>query len=99
MKSFVAKLAVASILLPQGYAPGTAEEVTLRPQYTGSPEDNSFSAATPSGEVKLTITNPELIGTFQEGAIYEVLFTPRPATPGEQTGTGSGDGSGEQAVS
>lgn len=44
--------------------------------YTGSPEDNSFSAATPSGSCELTITNPALLGAIALGTDYYLDFTP-----------------------
>ena len=42
----------------------------------GRNEDNSFARYTPSGEIKLTITNPELIGQISPGEEFLVDFTP-----------------------
>ncbi len=60
-----------------------AEEVVMRPvcattQYgpNGENEDNTYSRYTPSGEIKLTITNPDLKGKFDFGDTFYVDFTP-----------------------
>lgn len=42
----------------------------------GSDEDNTFAKWTPSGELKLCITNPSLIGQFEVGQKYYLDFTP-----------------------
>lgn len=44
-------------------------------QYSDNPEDNTFSQATPSGDMKLTISNPALIGTFNPGDQFFVDLT------------------------
>lgn len=44
----------------------------------GSDEDNSFARWTPSGELKLTIQNPALIGKLPIGSRFYVDFTPAP---------------------
>lgn len=41
----------------------------------GSPEDNSFSQATPSGSLELFINNPALIGKVGPGQKFYVDFT------------------------
>jgi hypothetical protein len=60
-----------------------AEEVVMRPVSGNSPygpngesEDNTFARYTPSGEIKLTITNPDLKGKFDFGDTFYVDFTP-----------------------
>lgn len=41
----------------------------------GTSEDNSFSRWTPTGELKMTVTNPELFGKFAVGEKYYLDFT------------------------
>jgi hypothetical protein len=57
------------------------EEVQLRAVYAdenGEPneENKSFSNATPSASVQLTITNKNAQGAFQQGKAYYVRFEP-----------------------
>ncbi|RJP48802.1 MAG: hypothetical protein C4586_08290 [Anaerolineaceae bacterium] len=42
----------------------------------GSDENNTFARWTPSAELKMSITNPALIGKFTEGQEFYVDFTP-----------------------
>lgn len=42
----------------------------------GSDENNTFAKWTPSAELKMSITNPALIGQFTEGQEFYVDFTP-----------------------
>ena len=42
----------------------------------GSDEDNTFAKWTPFAELKMSISNPALIGTFKEGQTFYVDFTP-----------------------
>jgi hypothetical protein len=42
----------------------------------GSDENNSFAKWTPSAELKMSITNPALIGKFFIGQEFYVDFTP-----------------------
>jgi GH35 family endo-1,4-beta-xylanase len=61
----------------QGYGepkPVDTEEVRLVP-VTGE-ENKEWSRWTPSGEVKMQITNPEALNQFTVGADYFVDFTP-----------------------
>lgn len=44
----------------------------------GSDEDNTFAKYTPSGELRLTIQNPALIGKLPIGSRFYVDFTPAP---------------------
>ena len=54
-----------------------AENVRLAASYdTANPEDISFSEATPSGEVKIYVTNPVVIGTFKPGKNYYLDLIP-----------------------
>ena len=41
----------------------------------GSDENNTFAKWTPSAELKLTVTNPDLIGKFEPGEAFYVDFT------------------------
>lgn len=42
----------------------------------GSDENNTFAKWTPFAELKMSITNPDLIGKFSEGQEFYVDFTP-----------------------
>jgi len=42
----------------------------------GMDEDNTFAAFTPSADVTMLITNPELVGKFKQGDTYYVDFCP-----------------------
>jgi hypothetical protein len=42
----------------------------------GANEDNTFARYTPSGEIRLHITNPELKDKIQPGETYYIDFTP-----------------------
>lgn len=44
----------------------------------GQSEDNTFALYTPSGELKLNITNPDLLGKFEPGQKFYVDFTEAP---------------------
>lgn len=54
------------------------ESVLLSPVYSSdkSSPNYSWSQATPSGEVKLTITNPAAFGQFEPGKEYLIPFQP-----------------------
>ncbi len=58
-------------------------DVELSPCYGTYPggdaeENKSFSKWTPSGEIKLSITNPAAIDFFDLGKAYYIDFTPAP---------------------
>lgn len=53
-----------------------ADTVQFRCQYSDSQEDNSFAKATPSGDCKLQIDNPNLRGKFKPNQTFYVDFTP-----------------------
>lgn len=44
----------------------------------GLDEDNTFAKFSPSGDLKLTVCNPALIGKFIPGGAYYLDFTPVP---------------------
>lgn len=55
------------------------DKVSMSPVIGGpgaSKEDNSFSSATPSGKLELTIDNPALKGVVVPGQVYYVDLTP-----------------------
>ncbi len=56
-------------------ATSTYVEVQLDAIYGGSPEDNSYSAATPYGSIKMTITNPDAVAKLPIGGKFYVDFT------------------------
>ena len=41
----------------------------------GSDENNTYAKFSPSGQLSLTVTNPALLGKFQEGESYYLDFT------------------------
>lgn len=52
-------------------------EIRMMPVYDdGDPANKTWSKATPSGEVRLFITNPAAIDAFEPGKSYFVDFTP-----------------------
>lgn len=53
----------------------------------GSDEDNTYAKFSPSGEFRLTIANPALIGRFAVGETYYVDFTPVHASAHGETAT------------
>lgn len=54
----------------------TLAEVKLEAVYSGSPEDNTYAEATPSGSIVMQITNPEAIEKLPLGKSFYVDFTP-----------------------
>lgn len=40
----------------------------------GESEDNTYARYTPSAELKMTVTNPELLGKFKPGQKFYVDF-------------------------
>ena len=58
-------------------APGTAyAEVKMSAVYTGTPEDNTYSKATPSAQLSMYVTVPEVVDTFKPGMFFYADFTP-----------------------
>lgn len=56
---------------------GGSKEVTLSVVYdpSGNGENAGFTEATPSGDIKMRIDNPEAAVQFQPGKMYYVDFT------------------------
>lgn len=59
-------------------SPVICETVTLRAVYGDSEENKSFSEATPSAIVQMTISNKAAFGAFVEGKSYYVRFEEAP---------------------
>lgn len=51
------------------------QQVSMGCVIGGSPEDNTFASATPSGQLEITITNPATVGFFELGKSYYVDLT------------------------
>jgi hypothetical protein len=63
--------------LRDGRPESTYAEVRLQAVYDdGDPTNKSWSQATPSGEVRMMITNPSAVAAFEPGKEYYVDFTP-----------------------
>lgn len=44
----------------------------------GADENNTYATWTPSASLEMTVTNPALLGKFNEGDTFYVDFTPAP---------------------
>lgn len=64
-----AKLRVLSVNLTE-----YGDEVKFDASYTNTPEDNSFSAATPVAQMTMTVSNPALRDTIKPGQKFYVDF-------------------------
>ena len=74
--SMRAKMKVTSVERCEGFENLTLSAVNSKPTGpNGESEDNTYARYTPSGTLKLTITNPVLIGTFNPGDTYYLDFT------------------------
>ena len=60
-----------------------AETIVASPVYSGdkNSEDNTFSSATPSGNIELCVSNKDLWGKINPGDVFYVDFTPVAPTP------------------
>jgi thiamine monophosphate synthase len=56
------------------------EQINAYGVHSGSTnaEDNTFSAATPSLHLSMSVTNPEAIGKLEQGKKYYLTFTEAP---------------------
>lgn len=52
----------------------TQDQITLAPVY--GDENKPWSKYTPCGQLQLTITNPDVIGSFTPGQAYFIDITP-----------------------
>ncbi len=87
-----AKFYVTKIEQTIGYAPSDETDSQGRPVYKQKPidtvvmspvmgeENKRFWTSSPSGELRLGMTNPEVSGLFELGKHYYIDFTPAPAT-------------------
>lgn len=54
-----------------------AQNVKLAAHYDpNKSEDVSFAAATPSGELNIYVSNPEVVGSFEPGKCYYLHLIP-----------------------
>lgn len=53
-----------------------AERVKLSAVYDSTDANKAWSKATPSGQLEVTITNPEAMGQFKPGKAYFLDVTP-----------------------
>lgn len=53
-----------------------AAEITLQPKYSDTPEDNSYSKATPNGNIQLSVSNPLAVESLALGKVFYIDFTP-----------------------
>lgn len=55
--------------------------LTMQPVYSDDPKSENwlFWNATPSGQLQMTINNPEAFGHFKSGRAYYLDFTEAPA--------------------
>lgn len=63
---------------PEGKTPVTTMEVTLQPVFGDGDDDanKQWSKWTPSGELRLSITNPAIFPELVNGRTFFVDFTP-----------------------
>lgn len=71
-----AKVTVTDVIENDFGAGKYSEQVRMQPVYSDSEENKSYSDATPSGSIELTITNKSAWGFFVAGREYYVDFTP-----------------------
>lgn len=73
-----AKFKVASITRREHWdkSKGEIQSIELAPVTSGSPENTSFYAATPSGSIKLDTVNGDAAAQFMLGGEFYVDFTP-----------------------
>lgn len=57
------------------YNPAAAQ-VKLEVVYTGSPEDNTFAEATPTGLIEMIVSNPAAVEALPLGKSFYVDFIP-----------------------
>ena len=51
-------------------------QVSFSPVYTGSPENKSFFAATPGGQINFYCVNAAAFNSFEQGKEYYIDFSP-----------------------
>ena len=50
-------------------------DVSFWALYSNSPEDNSYAAATPAGNISMMVNNPAAEEFFKEGQVYFLDFS------------------------
>jgi hypothetical protein len=75
-----AKMEAVMVIPPGARYYGNSEDVELLAVYGGSnnAEDNSYAQATPSGSMKLQVSNPAVQGFFKPGKKYYIDITEAP---------------------
>lgn len=68
-----AKLTVTQ-MVRNSYNPQHAE-IKLEAQYTGKPEDHTYSEATPTASMTMYVSNPEAVEKLPLGKSFYVDFT------------------------
>lgn len=58
--------------------PVETQTVKMMAVHGGSAEDNTYAKLTPWGELKLNVTNPEVVGFFELNQPFYLDFTPAP---------------------
>lgn len=71
MRRIRAKMKCASITLTE-----MGQVVSLQAVTAERPENREWSQYTPSGELRLTVTNPDAFGAIEIGSEYLVDITP-----------------------
>jgi len=68
-----AKFTVTSVCRNYQFA---GETVTMNPVYSADPEseNHAFWQASPNGELKMTISNPDAVGKLELGKEYYIDF-------------------------
>jgi hypothetical protein len=75
-----AKFKVVSITRQSNWnGSGEMQTIKLSPVTSGSEENRAFYAATPGGEISLSVVPPEVGNQFDIGKEYYVDFTPAAA--------------------
>lgn len=73
-KNIIAKMHCESVTPYDNGKEKQSENVTLRAVYGDSEENKTFAEATPSAEVRMSISNPAAWGAFEQGKEYIVTF-------------------------
>lgn len=73
-----AKLKIDSITQYETYEQFKFRAVGQRGSYDekGSDEDNTYANYTPTAELSMTVTNPQVLGKYHAGQEFYVDFTP-----------------------
>ena len=74
----------------------TGENVSFMAQYSDNKEDNSFSQYTPSANMSMNVTNPEIFGFFKEGEAY--YFDITSAAPAQEVAASEEKGSAQSNI-